>query len=546
MARNIAVQVNEKRFDDVFEKYCASDRPGAAVGVAVEGRPVYRRGVGRATMELPVTLSPSTRMRIYSITKHFTCLAYLLLCEEGRADLDDPIRKYLPSLDRTTGQVTVRQLMSNTSGLWDVSDIRWCLGGGGGVFPLAEVRGVYQRLGGCNFSPGDAWCYNNGGFQLLSEVIQEISGCTLAEFFRARIFEPAGMYDTLLRPLDSDFVENSAMMHMTDGRGRYERTYLPGELSGEGGIVSTVDDMLRWLRQMERPTVGTPGSWSLLKTPVALSNGVSSGYGLGLFAKSYRGARLIEHSGGGLGASAQMINVPDVRLDVVVLTNAEDVKAPKLAYQILDECLSGLDGVPWRDERRVIEGVYRSSSSGRVVRLYGEEGQQRVSLNWGGGYVFHWGRDGTLSGDPMSSLHACTIRMGGGGGESEEIEFENHQRIERLTAVRVPNKVEPSSIAGTYRSEGVGTIIRIRAEQGSVRLDTTGCFGAATYSLRCLSENLWAFEPVSRPLPWRGLLLFDSAKGSFLWMTERTWSLKFSKESTTNWGDSGSSAGKSG
>lgn len=530
-AQKMAVCVDEARLDSLFERLDSCHEPGASVGISVNGIPVYRKGHGLASMDLRVPLTSRTRMRIYSVTKHFTSLAYLLLCEDGRAALDDPIAKYIPEIHAVARRATVRQLMSNTSGLWDISDIRWTLGGGTGVLPLSEVPRVYGELDGQNFKHGEKWCYNNGGFQLLSIAIQRIAGISLGEFFETRIFQPAGMYDTLLRPLDTDFVDNSAAMHMKSASGKYEKTYLPGELSGEGGIVSTVDDMLRWLAQMGRCAVGGPESWRALKNPMTLPDGVATGYGFGLFVRPYRGVEVIEHSGGGLGASSHMVKVPAADLDVVVLVNREDIKAPDLAYEVLNTCLPSVHGVESGHESgSTMEGVFRSEVSGHVLRLYEEREQQKLSVNGGGGYALQRVKAGLFAGDPTSSLYAYTLRILGDETKPWGVELESSGKAERFLRVHVPDKFDLTAVEGTYRSDVVDTRIRIVREADSARMETTGRFGMATYHLRCLGDNLWSFEPLSRFWPWRGIISLDSPQKALWWSTERTWSLKFYRE----------------
>jgi D-aminopeptidase len=115
MSKKIFPEIDEKRIDAIFAVVDQCHLPGAAVGIAIDGKPVYRKGFGLANMELPFVLSPSVRMRIYSTTKHFACLAYMLLCEEGRAGIDDPIGKYLPELHPVSRNATMRQLMGHTS-----------------------------------------------------------------------------------------------------------------------------------------------------------------------------------------------------------------------------------------------------------------------------------------------------------------------------------------------------------------------------------------------------------------------------------------------
>ena len=338
----VGVELDEKKIDRIFAGLDSCRLPGAAVGIAIDGRPVYREGFGLANMELPVVLSPTTRMRIGSASKHFTSLAYLLLCEEGRAGIDDPIGKYLPELHPVAHPVTARQLMSHTSGLRDVHDICWQFGGLGRPVSSAELLSLYRDIGDANGPPGTEWNYNNGGYLMLSAAIEQITGQSLEDVLRERLFEPVGLHNTLLRRFDTDFVPNSATLHMTDAAGRFGKSYLGTALAGEGGIVSTVDDMLRWLAHMDTPAVGSPATWEAIKTSQRLHDRASTGYGLGLVVGNYRGVETLSHGGGVLGGNSQMLKVPAVGLDVVVLINRHDLEATSLTNEILDDCLVGL------------------------------------------------------------------------------------------------------------------------------------------------------------------------------------------------------------
>ena len=243
-----------KKIDTVFASLDQCDLPGAAVGIAIDGVPVYRKGFGRANLELPVLLGPSIRMRIGSTTKHMTALAFMLLCEEGRARIDDPIGKYLPELNEASGRVTMRHLMGHTSGIRDVVQISMLMHGMDPRITDVEMLDYYRTISDVDFAPGESWSYNNGGYLLVTAAIKRITGRSLDEVLSEKIFRPVGMLDTRLHRWDSQFLPNSAALHMIDGKGGYTKGYMGMELSGAGGVVSTTDDMLlagcaTWTRQ---------------------------------------------------------------------------------------------------------------------------------------------------------------------------------------------------------------------------------------------------------------------------------------------------------
>lgn len=533
----LAVAFREERIDTILAELASKHLPGAAVGIAVAGRPVYRKGFGLANMELPVALSPTIRMRIGSTTKHFTCLTYLLLCEQGRARLDDPVGIYLPELHPVTRAVTARQLMSHTSGLRDAHDIAWQLSGTGRPLSSDDVLSLYRTIDDVNAPPGSAYIYNNGGFLMLSAVIERITGRPLEEVFRQRIFEPVGMHATLLRRVDTDFVPNSAALHMTNPSyhnpmlriarpsAGFEKASL-GTLAGEAGIVSTVDDMLRWLAHMDQPRVGRASSWKTMKTPAILPNGTSTGYGLGLVFSHYRGAAMLSHPGGVMGGNSQMLKIPAAGLDIVILVNRADVSSLLLANRILDECLPGLKPERKPTTTPPAHGVYRSPTSERVIELFGQHGQQMASLD-GLDMAFNPDSEGVLW--PAGVFQGYTrqsITLMGDPTQPRSLQLSDFGRKDTLVPVEPAGKRHSTDIRGRYRSESTDTDIIISGSSHDPQFTSIGRFGEARFTLECLDKRTWRARSVST-MPWGGILCFSEDEATFRLTTFRTRVLPF-------------------
>jgi CubicO group peptidase (beta-lactamase class C family) len=514
---------DEKQIDALFAELDGCHLPGAAVGISIAGRPVYRKGFGLASLELPMVLSPTIRMRIASITKHFTCLAYLLLCEAGRAGVDDEIGWHLPDIHPVGRRVTIRQLMGHVSGLRDVSDIGWQLSGTGRAASSADLIAFYRDIDDVNCAPGTAWNYNNGGYLLLGAAIERISGRPLEDVLRETIFAPVGMNDTLLRRLDTDFVPNSATLHMARAEGGYHRHYL-GALAGEGGIVSTVDDMLRWLAHMDAPVIGTSATWELMKEPLTLVNGTSTGYGLGLITSEYRGVQTLSHSGGLMGGNSFMAKVPSARLDVVILVNRHDVAGVLFVNKILDACIPHLTPIREAGHEPVSEGIYHSLSTGRVIQLSGRDGQQIASID-GVDMPVEADRGGLLRPVPWLSFLKQSVTRIGDVRRPSALRFDHFGNVDELNPV-VPSDGDVAQIAGTYRSQPTGTTLTISGESESPRLHSTGRFGSAAYRLECLGEGLWRARSED-PMAWGGILAFDAAGIELRFTTVRNWNLIF-------------------
>jgi len=527
-------QFDELKIDAIFAALNQCHLPGAVVGIARGGRPVYRKGFGLANMEMPAVLTPGIRMRIYSITKHFTCLAYMLLCEENKAGIDDQLGQHLPELHPVAHPVTMRQLMGNISGLRDAADILWQFSGTGRNVSARELLSLYCDIDDVNCPPGTDWIYNNGGYVLLTAVVERISGRPLEEVLRTRIFEPVGMHDTLLRRCDSDFLSNSATMHMVKPGGGFERSYL-GTVSGEGGIVSTVDDMLRWLAHMDAPRIGSVRTWEIMRTPQILANGVSTGYGLGLISGYHRGIAMIQHSGMGLGANSQMIKVPDAQLDVAIMVNRHDISATDLANRILDVCLPNILGNPKSGSSfSTATGTFRSADTGRVFRLEAAvidndwiKAGQQIAVVDGIDVPLQSDDDGTLRPSaPFDMMMKLTIVLQGNRQNPESLRITDYGNADELFRQDPPASSDPTLIAGSYRSHPTGTEATITAEPEATHLRTSSRFGSALYLVECLAIGIWRARSPG-PVAWGGILSFNSENSAFYFSSARTRRLRF-------------------
>jgi D-aminopeptidase len=517
-----AVSFDEQTVDAIFSAVDQCRLPGAAVGIAIHRKPVYRKGFGLAALELPVLLSPSIRMRIGSTSKHFVALAYLLLCEEGRAGIDDPIAKHLPELSAVAPAVTTRHLMANTSGLRDACDIKFHFSGID-TLPVTcnDLLGFYEGLMDSNALPGQAWIYNNGGWVLLSVAIERISNRPLEEVLRERIFAPIGMHDTLLRRWDSDFVPNSAMTHMSSRTGGMVRGDYGLDLAGAGAIASPVDDMLRWLAHMDRPVVGSSRTWQTMRTSQRLLNGAATGYGLGLFLGSYRGVQTLHHPGGWTGNNSQMLKVPAAGLDVVIMVNREDVSAVSLAQSILDACLPQLEPIKAPLSGPFATGVFRSPASGRVVQLFAEGGKQFAAID-GTSLPVRPDEEGVLWPAESSEGFKQGLRLAG-----DRVQLNDHGNLDELVRVEVPCQPGFRGIQGRYWSDSTRTDACVVDTAEGLRLRTAGRFGSAEYRLECLATGIWHAKALGVRARYGGILSFDPDGQAFAFSTFLTRALPF-------------------
>ncbi len=507
--------------DKLFEPYDRTNAPGFAVGVALRGVPGYRRGFGMANIELPVALSPTIRMRIGSTTKHFCVLAVMLLAEEGKLSIDASPRRVLPELPEWAEPMTIRQLMAHTSGMRDGFDLVLHAAGPGMAAPSDLLFRLQASLDSVNSAPGAAWSYNNGGYVLLTEIVERLSGQAFADFLFERILRPIGMNDTMLRPLDTDLVPNSATLHVPSPDGGWTRGVFGTPVGGMGGIVSTVNDMLLWLKHMSHPVVGTAETWAAMRTPVA-----AHGYGLGLEMSAHRGLQTVHHAGTVVGGSSQMLKVLDQELDLILISNGRGMlELYNLVDAIIDACVPDLPPPPPDYAGGTpASGTFYSPSTARVLTMVEHEGKQAVAM--GGMTVpMQSHEDGSLSIEivPMD-LRITPVRAGDAVVALEVKEYGLDDRLDRVVP---PADAAVGSLAGRYENASAGmtaTIAHDPAQDATLHL--TCEVGGMNYALTPIGPDLWEAKATST-LPLMLTLEFDA--DGFRLTTGRTTRLRFTR-----------------
>jgi CubicO group peptidase (beta-lactamase class C family) len=336
--------------DAVFAKW-SSATPGCIVGVATDGKPVLAKGYGMADLEHDVRMSPDSILEAGSVSKQFTAAAVMLLAREGKLSLDDQVRKYIPELpdyppspgERATGSgaarasLTIRHMLSHTSGLRDWGSVA-AIGGWPRttrVYTHAHVLEIVARQRELNFAPGTRWSYSNTGFNLAAIIVERVSGVPFPEFTRARLFQPLGMAHTSWRDDFRRIVKGRALAYRE--RDGVFRTDMPFEnVYGNGGLLTTVGDLLKWNEHYDTPAAGDATMIAQQQTPGHFNDGRAHGYGLGLYVGTYKGLREVYHSGTTAGYSAFLTRFPEQRVSVAVLCNAAGVPATEYAHAVAD------------------------------------------------------------------------------------------------------------------------------------------------------------------------------------------------------------------
>jgi CubicO group peptidase (beta-lactamase class C family) len=296
------------------------DQPGAAVIIVKEGKVVFRKGYGKANLELGVPIEPDMLFRIGSITKQFTAVSILKLAEEGKLSLSDEITKFLPDYPTQGKKITVEHLLTHTSGIKSYTELPEWLGMWRKDMSLTELIALFKDKP-MDFAPGENWRYDNSGYVLLGAIIEKASGQSYADYVEKQIFAPLGMthsfYDRTER-----VIPRRASGYSKGKDGWVNCAYLSmTQPHAAGSLMSSVDDLALWDAALYTEKVVKQESLRRAWTPFKLNNGKATHYGYGWSMQSYEGHRIVTHDGGINGFVTSGYRLPDDKVYVAVLTN---------------------------------------------------------------------------------------------------------------------------------------------------------------------------------------------------------------------------------
>jgi CubicO group peptidase (beta-lactamase class C family) len=455
--------------DSVFRDRNTAHAPGCAVGVARGGAVLLTRAYGMADLESGVANTAETIFESGSVAKQFTAAAVMMLVMDGKLSLDDPARKYVPELPEYDRPITIRHLLTHTSGLREWSSLVGAQGWprGSRRHTQAELLDVVTRQRALNYPVGDYYSYTNSGYGLLFTIVERVSGMPFDAFSQERLFRPLGMTRTAWRDDFTEIVPDRAQAYAPTRAGW--RLEMPFEdVVGPGGLLTTVGDLLRWNEALTNRTLGAAVVDSMSRR-MRLTNGREIQYALGLFFTSYRGIPEISHGGATAGYRTFLARYPDRDgLSVAVLCNAADANPAAYAQALVDALVTDFPPAPALDTTAVDSaaftrhlGVYRNARTGAPLVVTRRTGQRLRGLPdgsfWAGGtrWLFLDGPDGTPMGLHMLTSDGDTVRF--------------------TFAARDPWKPTPAQLAefaGRYHSEELGMTYELSAAGDTLTLST--------------------------------------------------------------------------
>ena len=301
----------------------------ASLLVIRDGQPIVRRAYGLADVDNNIPATPATNYRLASVTKQFTATAILRLVEEGKLSLDDRVRQWLPTLPASTDAITIRHLLTHTSGLIDYEDV---------MSPDTteqlkdiDVLRLLESQNSLYFAPGTSYRYSNSGYALLALIVERGSGLSFATYLKQRIFDPIGMNATVAHEEGISTVANRAYGHtLVDGKWTRTDQSLTSAVLGDGGIYSSIYDLAKWDAALYDPF------YAQAFVPATPTDDANIRYGFGWRISTHRGERMLWHSGETRGFRNVLIRFPERRLTVILLTNRNDPPPYAKALAVAD------------------------------------------------------------------------------------------------------------------------------------------------------------------------------------------------------------------
>jgi CubicO group peptidase (beta-lactamase class C family) len=490
----------DRRIDALCARVARDGAPGVGIGVMQDGDVLLCRGYGLASVEHRVPITPATRFRIASVTKQFTVTAALMLADEGRLALDAPPHAYLPELPPLA--VTIDQMMRNSSGLPDFLELLR-LGGHGLDRPCRaeDLLAATCRNRHLNFPPGSRFLYSNTNFLLLGLIIERLTGRKLGDVLAERIFAPLGMTRTLLQPSLDTPVADMATGYLANPDGSLRRAPFAYPQGGEGGLISTVEDLLIWSRNFERPVLRPADLAQRLAAPAPLTGGSANNYLRGVERGQLRGLATLGHGGLWPGYRTEFLRIADARLTVIVIANLGNTDPYRLARAIAVEVLrdaSVLAPAPEPVAAATIEalsGTYVNEDEPALFDLAWRDGEPTITQN-GVPCVLVPRGDGWLVADRGAFEFA--LRLPASGSTLEvAVGAGRILAFRRLTHRDAP----PADLTGRYHAADCAATWTMRQERDGFVIDVSGPLvtGGPPWPVRGVAGDLVEIES---PSPW--------------------------------------------
>ena len=454
----------DRAWEKVTKAYVAP-APGCAAAVSLSGEVVFEKAFGLSDLEHNVPNTAQTIFESGSVAKQFTAAALVLLQQDGKLSLDDPVRKYIPELPDYGKPLTIRHMLNHTAGLRDWGSVMSLTGVGRGERIVSQdlALDVITHQRALDFKPGAEFSYSNSGYNLAAIIVERVSKQKFPAFVEERLFKPLGMKSSSWRDDYQRIVPGRAQAYSRPGNGPWRLNMPFMNVYGNGGMLTTVGDWMKWNAMLDSQSLGAP-LVNALETQGVLNDGRKIGYALGLTIGKYKGLKDVSHGGATAGYQTFLARYPENKVSIGVMCNGTSPSAGQLAANITDEIFGPFPEPAKTEAAKVSEeelkkfvGTWRSERTHLPARFgveNGIPGWRGARLTPMGGGQFTAGENKlkfTLDGDgkPIAAEHVDS--------EGEVTRFVPEQEWK-------PTPEELASFTGDWFSEEAGATFTIAVE----------------------------------------------------------------------------------
>lgn len=327
----------QPRVDSLFAAYDTTGSPGAVVGAMRGGEVIFAKGYGMADVTHNIPITTDTRFNIASISKQFTGFAFALLEQRGKLSLDDPARKYLPELPKFDETVTLRHMLTHTSGYreaYGTLALRGLLASRD-YLSREEALEVIRRQPALEFSPDSDYRYNSTAYVVLALILERVTDEPFPVWMNKHVFDPLDMNDTVIEDEVGQIIPGAATSYYYDEEdSSYTTAFSNRAIFGSAEIYTTVGDLAKWMQNFHTAGVGGTEVQNQLRERFVLANGDTTHYGLGIGIDRERGLARVHHSGSHAGYGSKLNYYPGLNAGVVVMSNHDDLNAGSKARKV--------------------------------------------------------------------------------------------------------------------------------------------------------------------------------------------------------------------
>lgn len=323
VSKNLNLEGLEEEIELLLPSAVTDTTPGFVIGVIHEGKLIFSKGYGKANLIYDISNSPELNYNLGSVTKQFLGYAFAMLHMEGKLSVDDPVGKYLENWPSFDHEVTIKHLLTHTSGYREAYTMSNLAGRDIGVDRLTreECLNVVRRQPALEFVPGSRFCYNSTAYVILAEILEKITGEPSHIWVNKNILLPMGMINTYIESFVGELIPNSAESYYFDKSRGYEKAMSNRAIFGAADIYSSIDDMFHWLNNFQDQKVGGQEVMDLFLTPFELNNGTDTKYAFGIQNSLHKGVKLYSHTGAHESFFTQIRFYPEHNFGLVAISN---------------------------------------------------------------------------------------------------------------------------------------------------------------------------------------------------------------------------------